>query len=146
MKRLTTVLAPFVGSREGELGGKAAPPEQIKDLIARLDVERGTNRALVWVIVSLHIALFAGALALVWYFRDSPKALVATLGGSYLSLMKILSSLKDLWAEKSVIDVLLGMAPLLPPEEFATLVKEVYYSAKDRGRKSSPPKSNQATT
>src|SRR5262245_11473463 len=118
-------LAPVVLG--GERKAISLKAEDSKVLVNRLMKEGKFNNLLLASVTVLHFALFALAIGLVFYFKNFPSTVVAILGGSVLSLMRITWSLSGLWREKWAIDMLVTILPNLSPEEALKVVKILYY-------------------
>jgi len=115
----------------GERKAISLKAEDNKILVNRLMKEGKFNNLLLASVTVLHFALFALATWLVYYYRTSPKTVVAILGSSVLSLMQITWGLRGLWREKWAIDMLVTILPNLSPEEALKVVKILYYSKEE---------------
>jgi len=115
----------------GERKAISLKAEDSKVLVDRLMKEAKFNNLLLSSVTVLHFALFALALWLVYYYRNTPNTVVVILGGSVLSLMPITWGLRGLWREKWAIDMLVTILPNLSPEEALNVVKILYYSKEE---------------
>lgn len=102
-------------------------------LVRNLQRTRGTSDRIIWVLVGLHVALFAACVYIgVAYANNSPVVTLLLGGGSLLGILKIATSLRDAWREKFLSDLLAGVAPSLSPRDLVTLVETIFYGRKQK--------------
>lgn len=106
--------------------------EDKKRLILQLEEEAKFNNRMIIAIIILHFLLFALAVFLVLYYRDSPEKINFVLGGSVLSLMVIMYSLIRLWKVKVANDNLRAILPNLSPEQAMVVVQSIYFEEKKK--------------
>jgi uncharacterized protein with PQ loop repeat len=85
------------------------------------------NNKIIIIAVVLLCILFAVGVILVFYYRDSPSVMGGVFGGTFLSLLSIISRLHKLWKEKNLMDITIGMLEGLPPEKAAEFISTIYW-------------------
>jgi hypothetical protein len=110
------------------------PAMRVRELATALNAARVRDARTMWVLVSLHVALFVLAGWTCWYWRDSPTVVTVLIGGSLLSLLKILSSLRDVWTDSMVNELVLMAAPRMSAGELTNLIRDLY-AARTRARR-----------
>ncbi len=112
--------------------GRARHPATDRTVSLRLDLatQRKFNSRIIVAAVSCLCCLFAVGLYLVIAFRNSPSTIVAIFGGTIFSLLVIVRWLRQLWLDKSLMDLLLYAADSLSPDELLKLVSTFYFGLK----------------
>lgn len=110
------------------------------DLVASLQRSQRTSDRIVWVLVGLHVLLFAACVYIgLAYATNSTVVTLLLGGGSLLGILKIVTSLKDAWREKVLSDLLAGVAPSLSARDLVTLVETIFYAKKKGSSKRRQP-------
>jgi hypothetical protein len=126
LKKVDGLKPAILGKTEILSGSKEAKKELLYQL---KDESKFINRFIIAIII-LHFLLFALAVFLVLYYRDSPNVIVLLLGGSVLSLIAIITSLIRLLNTKSKIVYMLVTLPNLSPEQAMIVVQSIYFEGK----------------
>ena len=144
--KLESALTTFL-EQTGRLSAFEAlgPPENLEvkvrdgmpGLVASLEQSKRTSDQIIWVLVALHVALFAACVYIgVAYATDSKVVTLLLGGGSLLGILKIVTSLKEAWREKTLSDLLAAVAPSLSPRDLVTLIETIYHQKKTPRRRS----------
>jgi cell division protein FtsW (lipid II flippase) len=99
--------------------------EEVVDLL--LDI---FNKNMVWVVMAMFCILFFVGILLVFNFLHSPEKMALVFGGTFLSLVTVVTGLQKLWHEKTIIDLLLTLLPDITPAESIKLIEILSYSKK----------------
>jgi hypothetical protein len=135
MQNLEHTLADYlrrIGQYEAQrLGGEAhqispADSEFLRDSLCRQI--RFSDR-LITVAVILLCGLFVVGVFLILYNRGSLNATAVISGGTFASMLVIIRWLRQLWLDKSTMDMLVNAANGLSPAEAAKLVTTFYFKA-----------------
>lgn len=106
-------------------------------LVSNLRRRQRTSDTMMWVLTGLHVALFTACVFVgIAYASDSSIVTVLLGGGSLVGILKIVTSLKETWRDKVLSDVVVEVAPSLPPREFVTLVETIYHGDASRAGRS----------
>src|SRR5262249_55820925 len=126
MKRLQSALEDYlrlIEQQEGaHLGEKAKREETASDnehFVTWLDETLKFNKAIIVVAIVLLCILFGMGMFLVYTLRASPRGIVIVSGGSFLSFLVVIRWLRQLWIEKSMMDISMYAAREMPPKEAA---------------------------
>lgn len=142
MKKLQSAFEEYlnlIGQQGGsDLGGETRPEVTAHDnerFAGLLDEHLKFNKGLIVVAVTLLCVLFVMGMFLVYTLRASPRSIVIISGGSFLSFLIIIRWLRQLWIEKSMMDILLYAARDMPPKEAAKFLTGFYFKMlhPDRG-------------
>jgi hypothetical protein len=134
MKRLQSVFEGYL-----QKIGRLAPedlgnePQSVtendkKNIVEQLSKEFAFNQKIIVVYIVMLFLLFGVGIFIVLYYLNSPKAIGAVWGGTFLSLLGIVERLRRLWREKSIMDVTLSVIQDLPPEETVKMIELFYWS------------------
>jgi len=144
MRRLQRTLETFLDEAGALTSPKLGAHRQMRvdaDAVARfsdgLKRDQVYNKRLLNLILGAYILCFGFALFLNLYALRNPWLLGTGLGVSFVTLLVITRELRSLWIEKSALDVLLAVVPLLSPAEVVRLAEELYFSAKP-GKRAKP--------
>ena len=139
MKRLNDVISGFLKSDESlraapHLGGPARKitQDQVTFLIEQLKAASNQNGKIVAVLIILYIAMLIGGFVIVFTLYHDPKVMHGALGGSFLSLLAILTGLRSIWREQSQFMLMIALLPSLLPEEAIKVVETYYYKSKNK--------------
>jgi branched-subunit amino acid transport protein AzlD len=136
MRGLAAILEEEVagGARErvvlGRDTGVAERPQprvDVERLNARLDAQARFNNGLIVTIVVSYLMLLALIAVLVVLHHDDVQWLAAGLGANLLTLAGSVGFLRDLWREKSYIDMLLAILPSLTAAEAMKTLRAFYF-------------------
>ena len=118
-------------ANEQELGNELKPikPEDNTYLLESFKSQQTFNRGIVVVAISVLCAIFLLGVFLVVYYRDSPSAIVAILGGNFFSLLVIVGWLRKLWLENSTMGALLLITKDVPAREAAAIITTWHFRA-----------------
>lgn len=133
MKRLTLTLATYLerlGRLEVGLGPhetRAATQEDSSFLAQQLQgVAKADTNTIAVMTVFLGLAYGPGVL-FTFYKLPSPGVMGGVLSGALLALWLVVAKLRQLWHEKSLVDVVLSTLPELSPEQVVQLVEILYW-------------------
>ena len=85
------------------------------------------NNILIVSIVLLCIIFGLGIFFAV-YYRDNPTTIGVIFGGTFLSLLAIVSRLRRIWLENILMDVSINVIEDLPPQDAAKFIQTIYYN------------------
>lgn len=86
------------------------------------------NNNIVVISIVLLCIIFLTGIFFVFYYRNSPSTIGVVFGGTFLSLLAIVTRLRKIWLEKSLMDVSLSVINDLPPEDAAKFIQTIYYN------------------
>ncbi len=116
----------------GETGILSVSKEDKKQLLSQLKEEsKAINKIIIAIVVS-HFIIFALAVFLVLYFRDSPYVIIPSLGVLVAALLAILTSLMNILKTKNKMDLMRIILPNLPPEDVMIVIQSIYFEEKKR--------------
>ncbi|MGC2237742.1 MAG: hypothetical protein WA584_16380 [Pyrinomonadaceae bacterium] len=116
----------------GETGILSVSKEDKKQLLLHLKEESKSINKIIVAIVAAHFLIFALAVLLVLYFRDSPYVIIPSLGVLVPVLIAILTSLMNVLKTKNKMDLMRTILPNLPPEEVMIVIQSIYFEEKKR--------------
>jgi len=132
----------YLKGRQGLEATKLGPSEnQIKipaldadrrELIARLHRREKTGNQVLWVTVSAYLVILAGGFILAFLQRDQPTTLRPVLGGAFLSLIIVGHALRSLWRDKSKLDLLLEVVPVLSSDQLVLMLQAFYFGQRGK--------------
>jgi hypothetical protein len=96
-------------------------------LAERLQQSLRFNDRMIVVAVALLCVLFFLGAALTIYHRDAPKTISMIFGGAFLSLLLVIGWIRQLWWDKTVIDILIPLLNELSPEDASKAITTLYY-------------------
>ena len=138
MKRLKLVFEEYLKgigrfAQTIDLGREEIEPRPVTEkdsqfLTAQLNRQYKANNNMIIIATTMLVILFVLGVFLVFYYLDSPKIISVVFGGTFLSLLSIISRLHKLWIEKNMMDVSLIILQTLTPEQAAQFFKELYWN------------------
>ncbi len=138
--RLETVLRRYIalaGQHEpAALGEEHGPPPDPRTLRDDLLQERKGNTRFLIVAAGALIGIYAVIVYLIILNRHDPKTILALCGSNFVALLLIVRWLRQLWLDKSLMDLLIHSADSLDPDALLRLVTGFYFS---HASKSAPP-------
>ncbi len=132
---LNAIIEAYLGGigqlDEQELGGSpnTVSAEYQQSLVASLSGQWKFNKGIIVVAISVLCAIFLLGIFLVIYYRDSPTAIAAILGGNFFSLLVIVGWLRRLWLENSTMGALLAIVEGMTPREAAKVITTWHFRA-----------------
>lgn len=93
------------------------------------------NNNIVIVSIVLLCIIFGLGIFFAIYYRDNPTTIGVIFGGTFLSLLAIVSRLRRIWLEKSLMDVSLSVLEDLPPQDAAKFIQTIYYNMLENEKK-----------
>jgi hypothetical protein len=123
-------LSPALG--EAEAGASGPTKNDNEFLRAQLAAAAQKNDLLIWLAAGVLISLFAFCLAIVAFGTSNGKIPSSLLGGggSILSLLAVVRWLRQLWFDRSTLNLLALIAGTLPPADAASLIAKFYFDAR----------------
>jgi hypothetical protein len=139
MKRLNDVIESFLKGDESlraapYLGGppRKVSADKVNFLTDQLKAAATQNGRTATILIILYIAMLIGGFVIVFTLYHNPKLMRGALGGSFLSLLGILTGLRSIWREQSQFNVMIALLPSLSPEEAIKVVETYYYKSKNK--------------
>ena len=86
------------------------------------------NNNIVVISILLLCIIFGLGIFFAIYYRDSPTTIGVIFGGTFLSLLVIVSRLRKIWLEKSLMDVSLSIIEGLSPQDASKFIQTIYFS------------------
>ena len=132
LKQTLTAYLRRIEQYEPQTLGKKARPVTAEDsqfLRDSLDRQLRFNNSIVTVSIVLLCCLFGLGIFLVLYHRNSVNAVAVISGATFASLLGIVRFLRQLWLDKSAMDILIHVSYTLPPAEAAKVVTSFYFKA-----------------
>lgn len=136
MKKITAIVEHFLKETRQldfiQLGGEETEIEvttkQINTFKETLSKSKRFNKNIIlFAIILLGITFLIG-IFFVFYHRDNPRTIGLLFGGTFLSLLVIITQLRKLWLNKSLMDLSLSVIQDLPPKEAAKFVETIYWN------------------
>lgn len=124
-------LAPVtLGDRKkGSVDLPAAATAKDNELFARSLERRAASGRYIMLISIVLLCLLSGVVLLsALRYRDDPKALGALVAGAFLSQLGIVARLRQLWLDKTVIDISIPVLEELPAKEAADFICLLYWN------------------
>lgn len=138
MKRLALTLEAYLerlGRLEVTLGPdetRVVTQEDSSFLAQQLQrVAKADTNTIAVMTVLLGLAYGPGVL-FAFYKLPSPGVMGGVLSGALLALWLVVAKLRQLWREKSLVDMVLSALPELPPEQVVQLVEMLYWETVHR--------------
>lgn len=112
--------------------GPGSLERKTKSLEERLGERFKFNNGIILLAIIILCMIFVMGVFFVFYYRDSPVALGGIFGGTFLSLLSIISWLHKLWREKSVMDMTLSVIEGLPAREAAKFINTMAWKLRGK--------------
>jgi len=106
--------------------------KRTKSLEERLKDRFKFNNGIILLAIIILCMIFAIGVFFVFYYRNSPAALGGVFGGTFLSLLSIISWLHKLWREKSIMDMTLSVIEGLPAREAAKFINTMAWKLRGK--------------
>ena len=103
---------------------------EITSLTERLEKQSNFNNMMIILIIIMLFILFLVAIFLVLKNSEDPAKINLIFGGSFLSILTIITVLRKLWKEKNAVDMLIAILPDMQPEEALKIIELLYYKSK----------------
>lgn len=143
---LESVIEKSGGLQVPKLGGKtekksteieilSISDEVKQQLLDELRKQSEFNNKLIITIIIGYFIIFALAVFVVIYNRDSPALISIALGGSILSLLVVIASMRKLLKEKHTMDLIRITIPNLSSEQAMVMIQTLYYEERKPVRK-----------
>jgi hypothetical protein len=114
----------------------AAATAKDNELFARALERRAASGRYIIVITVVLLCLLSGVvLVSALRYRDDPKVLGALVAGAFLSQLGIVARLRQLWLDKTVIDISIPVLEELPANEAADFICLLYWNLVRKGSK-----------
>jgi len=124
-----------LGGEEGEI-----TQEQISSFTESLKKSERFNKNIILLAIVLLCIIFGIGVFFIFYFRNEPKTIGILFGGTFLSLIPIITQLRKLWLNKSLMDLSINVIQNLPPKEAAKFMETLYWNMLNTKAKKEPLK------
>ncbi|MBK8703375.1 MAG: hypothetical protein IPN33_06955 [Saprospiraceae bacterium] len=121
-----------LGSEDKKVEVSRNTSDTLKNNILR---ESKFNNNIVVVAIVLLCIIFGLGIFFAIYYRDSPTTIGVIFGGTFLSLLAIVSRLRKIWLEKSLMDVSLSVIEDMSPQDAAKFIQTIYYNMLESNKK-----------
>jgi hypothetical protein len=121
-----------LGSEDNKINVSKNASDTLKNNILR---ESKFNNNIVVVAIVLLCIIFGLGIFFAIYYRDNPTTIGVIFGGTFLSLLAIVSRLRKIWLEKSLMDVSLCVIEDMSPQDAAKFIQTIYYNMLENNKK-----------
>lgn len=112
------------------LGKRELQPINKPATLKRLEAVSRQSKALLWILIAMHVATFLAGLGLCLHWRDSANLLVAATSGSILSVGAIIRSMRSVFRDAVEAELIRAAILELPPEDATKVIGAVLFNRK----------------
>jgi hypothetical protein len=120
------------GARTGQAPSTSITSAQQKILTDNLINQSQRNSLLIYAMLLMLLVLFGVCIYFAILYKDDPRNLKLTIGGSLIGLLVIVKLLFSIWNEKAKMDLLVTLVLSSSPEQAKELVETIYYRGKSK--------------